>query len=107
MAPPSQRRPQKGTHVIEGTESAKDKHGVYEANVEIEGIKKGARSSFFPDEWSQAQVEKAIQEAYANRQFDPLSRNFHGHAANGIKIEMQLDAKGWITTAYPLRGKGR
>ena len=34
--------------MIEGTRSPPDAHGVYEANVMIEGVEKGPRSSFFP-----------------------------------------------------------
>src|SRR5262249_38685066 len=57
----------KGTYVLDETRSAPDKHGVYEANVVIEGVKKGPRSTFFPKDWSEDQVEKAILEAYEKR----------------------------------------
>jgi hypothetical protein len=48
-----------------------NQYGVYEANVVIEGILKKGRSSFFPKDWTQEQVEKAIQHPCS-----PTSRKF-------------------------------
>lgn len=100
--------PQKGTHVIEGTRSTPDKHGVYEANVMIEGVKKNARSTFFPKDWSEKEVERAILEAYQNRQ--PVNGRppgwFRGKSSEGIEIEMQMRANGSIHTVYPIREEG-
>jgi hypothetical protein len=97
--------PKKGTYVIEGTRSAPDKHGVYEANVMIEGVKKNARSTFFPETWNAKQVEEAILEAYANRQPEPMGpkHRFTGSTAQGMKIQMEVSPSGQITTAYPLK----
>lgn len=95
--------PKKGTYVIEDTRSASDKYGVYEANVMIEGVKKGARSTFFPKDWSEQQVEAAILEAYEKRAPEGKgSKNrYVGVLSNGMAIVMDLDAKGSITTAFP------
>ncbi len=96
----------KGTYVIEATRSAPDQHGIYKAKVVIEGVEKKDISSFFPKEWSQEQVENAILEAYANRQ-PTRSVRYEGFSKSGVKIEMWLDGKGAILTAYPKYGEGR
>lgn len=95
--------PKKGTYVIEDSRSAPDKFGVYEANVVIEGVKKGAISTFFPKDWSEQQVEAAILEAYATRtRIEKGPRNrYQGVISNGMKIVMDLDERGSIITAYP------
>lgn len=94
--------PKKGTYVIEKTRSAADKHGVYEANVMIEGVQKKARSTFFPKDWTEQQVESAILEAYENRQVDAVRPWVYvGTASNGMKIQMEIQG-GKIGTAYPL-----
>ncbi|MGN7232554.1 EndoU domain-containing protein [Priestia megaterium] len=41
-----------GGKIIPGTEKKTDKNGVYEAKVEIDGKRKIAKSSFFPQEWN-------------------------------------------------------
>lgn len=96
---------QKGTYVLEPTRSAADAHGIYEANVMIEGVKKKARSSFFPTHWTPEEVERAIDEAYRRR--SPLEKGpkhiFKGQCSSGVTIQMELDNRGAITTAYPLR----
>lgn len=96
---------QRGTYVLEPTRSPVDQHGVYEANVMIEGVKKKARSSFFPAHWTTEEVEKAIEEAYQDR--SPLAKGpkhiFRGQCAKGVTIQMELDGRGTIATAYPLR----
>ena len=96
----------KGTYVIEGTRSAPDQHGIYKAKVVIAGVEKKDISSFFPKEWSQEQVETAVLEAYANRQ-PTKSVRYEGFSKSGVKIEMWLDAKGAILTAYPKYGEGK
>ncbi len=96
--------PQKSTYVIEGTRSALDTHGVYEANVVIGGIKKGPRSTFFPKNWTPEQVEQAILEAYQNRR--PSARRigwYEGISAGGVRVEMQLTSNAAISTAYPIK----
>lgn len=96
--------PQKRTYVIEGTRSALDTHGVYEANVVIEGIKKGPRSTFFPKNWTQEQVEHAVLEAYQNRR--PSEKRigwYEGISSGGVRVEMQLTPNAAILTAYPIK----
>src|SRR5699024_3847761 len=62
--------PTKKGKVIENTETNPDEHGVYEAKVEIEGIKKQSnqgKSSFFPKEKDAQDVVVAINEAYEHK----------------------------------------
>lgn len=94
--------PKKGTYVIEETRSVPDKYGVYEANVVIEGIKKGPRSTFFPKDWSAAQVEQAIVETYQNGKPDPHRPwLIKGTTNRGVEIQLELKG-GQIQSAYPL-----
>ena len=92
----------KGTYVKEGTRSAPDKYGVYEANVVIEGIQKREKSSFFPQGWSQEQVEKAILEVYENGKPQPFKPwVLRGTSSSGMEIEIRVKGGG-IQTAFPL-----
>ena len=92
----------KGTYVKEGTRSAPDKYGVYEANVVIEGVQKKERSSFFPKDWTQEQVEKAVLEAYENGKLQPIKPwVLRGTASGGMEIEIRVKG-GVIQTAFPL-----
>ena len=90
------------TYVIGGTRSPSDAHGVYEGNVMIEGVKKRARSTFFPKDWTEKQVESAIAEAYKARKPDREPGIYTGQTASGVEVEMQLTNNGQIHTAYPL-----
>lgn len=92
----------KGTYVLEPTRSAPDAHGVYEANVMIEGVKKKARSTFFPAHWTPQEVETAIDQAYRSRKPAPRLGAFRGPSASGVEIEMNIDPQGQIQTAYPV-----
>ncbi len=92
----------KGTYVIEGTRTPPDQHGVYSGNVAIDGVKKGARSTFFPKDWTEKQVESAIEEAYKARKPEPQSGVYRGTMADGMKVELRLDGKGRIESAYPV-----
>jgi hypothetical protein len=92
----------KGTYVKEGTRSAPDKHGVYEANVVIEGIQKKEKSSFFPKDWTEEQVEKAVLEAYENgKPYADRPWIIEGRTPGGMKIEIRTRG-GRIQTAYPV-----
>jgi hypothetical protein len=93
---------EKGTYVIEGTRSPPDEHGVYAANVMIEGNAKRDRSTFFPKDWSPAQVESAIEEAYQRRKPEPRSGEFRGTTVSGMEITLRLDGKGTLESAYPV-----
>ena len=92
----------KGTYVIEGTRSPPDQHGVYGGNVLIDGVKKGDRSTFFPKDWTEKQVESAIEEAYRNRKPEVRSGSYQGETSTGMKLELRLDGKGRIESAYPI-----
>ena len=89
------------TYVIGGTRSPSDAHGVYEGNVMIEGVKKRARSTFFPKDWTEKQVESAIEEAYKSRKPADKPGLFEGTASTGMKVLMTVDSKGKLGTAYP------
>ncbi|WNV78901.1 EndoU domain-containing protein [Bacillus atrophaeus] len=45
-----------GSRVIPGTEEVPDINGVYRAKVEVKGVKKVAKSSFFPKGWDRVKV---------------------------------------------------
>ena len=92
----------KGTHVIEGTRSQPDPSGVYQGDVMVEGVRKSARTSFFPKDWTEKQVESAIEEAYKNKRPSEKADGFVGKTASGMEVEMFLDQKGSISTAYPI-----
>lgn len=93
--------------MVESTRTAPDAHGVYEANVYIEGVKKNARSSFFPATWSPEEVERALAEAFRNRQRQKEFGFYDGFTSQGVKVRMDLDSRGRIMTAYPVYGEGR
>jgi hypothetical protein len=72
-----------------------DRNGVYEAWVEgstEDGQVGRKRSTFFPDAWTQSEVQGAIQKSFENRQpvYDsagaPLLHKWQG-MYNGIRIE--------------------
>ena len=90
--------------VISGTESAPNEYGVYEAQVEIDGvIKRGnsGKSTFFPRDMSPQEVVDAINEAYSTRSFVAGNR-FIGSTTTGMQIQMYLDGTGNIVSAFPL-----
>ena len=92
----------KGTYIVEGTRSPLDEHGVYAGNVMVEGVKKDRRSTFFPKDWTEKQVETAIEEAYKARKPDREPSFYTGQTSSGVEVEMQLNNKGQIHTAYPI-----
>ena len=92
----------KGTYIVDGTRSPTDSHGVYEGNVMIDGVKKERRSTFFPKDWTEKQVESAIEEAYRNRKPEVRSGSYQGETSTGMKLELRLDGKGRIESAYPI-----
>ncbi|MBL8631576.1 MAG: EndoU domain-containing protein [Myxococcales bacterium] len=92
----------KGTYIVEGTQSPPDSRGVYSGNVMINGVKKDRRSTFFPKDWTEQQVENAIDEAYKNRTPEVRSGTFRGETSTGMKVELRLDGKGGIESAYPV-----
>src|SRR5699024_1082694 len=90
--------------VIEGTRTNPDKYGIYEAEVEVEGIKKrGNRgmSTFFPLHWNAQEVVDSINEAYDSKQF--LNGNtYEGVTDEGVVIHMYLDKNDKIISAFPV-----
>ena len=97
----------RGTYVIEGTRSKPDKHGVYTAEVVVEGKQKEAPSTFFPKEWSQEQVEAEIAHAYKHGVPGNTPFLTAGYGSSGIFMNIRTNSLGEIITAYPLKGKGR
>ena len=91
---------EKGTYVIEGTRSPPDEHGVYAANVMIEGNAKRDRSTFFPKDWSPAQVESAIREAEQKKVPTDRPNRYRGMTSSGVEIEMEPGPKGTIFPVY-------
>ncbi|MBL9040983.1 MAG: EndoU domain-containing protein [Myxococcales bacterium] len=93
---------ERGTYVLEETRSPPDEHGVYAANVVIEGTKKKARSTFFPKEWTKEQVASAIDEAYQSKKMNEATGLYIGKSEAGVEIEMMLNPKGGIQRVNPV-----
>ena len=91
--------------IIPGTESEPDSYGVYTAKVRVNGKNKSGNkgySSFFPDYMSPQDVIDAINEAYDNKQ--KIGDNLYAGLTNdGMEIDMALNKKGIIITAYPVK----
>ncbi|MGE6617515.1 EndoU domain-containing protein [Bacillus mycoides] len=81
-----------------------NKHGVYQAKVQVNGVVKQSESTFFPDTWDRIQVLKCINEAYQNAQFVKGTKNTYiGKSMNGMQIQMFLDkSTGRIISAFPI-----
>jgi len=81
--------------------------GIYQALVEIrnqqtgEWVSKDAASTFFPDEWAEADVVLAIEEAAANKT-DIGTNGWEGTAKSGIRIRGYADTSGKVIAAFPL-----
>jgi len=90
--------------IIQGTRTDENEHGVFEAEVSVEGVKKESnrgRSSFFPDDWSAQDVIDSINEAYDSKEF--LTGNtYEGLTDTGVVIRMYLDNKDKIISAFPV-----
>lgn len=96
--------PTKKGKVIENTETKPDEHGVYEAKVEIEGIKKQSnqgKSSFFPKEKDAQEVVEAINEAYEHKTHI-RGNTYEGLTSDGIVIHMYLNQQDKIISAFPI-----
>lgn len=91
--------------VILGTESSPDRHGVYEAEVMVDGVEKQSnrgQSTFFPEDMTAQEVVDAINDAYVNRTF--LQGNtYEGLSETGIVIHMYLDQNEKIISAFPVK----
>ncbi len=73
--------------------------GVYEAEFRAFGLLK--RSTFFPDAWTRERVLAAIREACAAAGA-PRNGRLIGRTRDGLRIQMYLDGRGGIATAFPL-----
>lgn len=96
--------PSKKGKIISGTDTSLNEFGVYEAEIEVDGVRKtsnGGKSSFFPDKWTAQQVVDAINEAYDVKQF--LTGNtYEGITKDGVVIRMYLDQQDKIISAFPV-----
>lgn len=77
-----------------------NEYGVYRANIEVDGIPKSAKSTFFPKDWTPQQVIDEINIAFNNKMVHKNNR-YRGTASTGMKIEFVIK-NGKITSAYPL-----
>ncbi|WP_339278867.1 EndoU domain-containing protein [Paenibacillus sp. FSL W8-1187] len=89
--------------VIPGTESPPNAHGVYQAQVEIDGVPKTGNqgmSTFFPKDMSPQQIVDSINEAFANQRH-VTGNTYTGTTSSGMRIDMYLDRSGSIISAFP------
>ncbi|MHC1748083.1 MAG: EndoU domain-containing protein [Cellulosilyticaceae bacterium] len=89
--------------ILQETKSLPNDFGVYTGKVEVAGVRKSAKSSFFPEEWSAQEVVDSINEAFSNKEFVQGTKNtFIGESNNGIQIKMYIDNDGNIISAFPV-----
>ena len=94
--------------IVEGSESALDKNGLYTAKVEVDGHPKNGFSTFFPDKWSPQQVVDAIAAAREDAlKTGKMSGDYHVGYYKGIQINLYLDKKDRVVTAFPIYDKGK
>ena len=96
--------PTKKGEVIEGTKTATNEFGAYEAEVIVKDVAKKSnegKSTFFPDEWDTQQVIEAINEAYENRELI-TGNTYEGLTMEGMVIRMYLDQEEKIISAFPI-----
>lgn len=91
--------------MIPGTENLLNDFGVYKAQVKVNNIPKtgnGGYSTFYAKDLSPQEVIDSINEDYANRIFVEESRNSYvGVSKRGLIIEMYINKKGKIISAFP------
>src|SRR5699024_4265068 len=96
--------PTKKGNIVQGTETKPNASGVYEAEIEVNGVSKtsnGGKSTFFPKEWNAQQVVDAINEAYEAKTW--INGNtYAGLTSEGMEISMYLDQKEKIISAFPV-----
>lgn len=85
---------------VVGNVDPPNKFGVYQANVEINGVLKGPKSTFFPRDWTPQQVIDSVNEAFDNR-VNIKNNKFIGKTSTGMKIEIIL-RNDKIISAYPI-----
>ncbi|HFR4222252.1 EndoU domain-containing protein [Bacillus cereus] len=80
-----------------------NEHGVYKAEVEVNGIPKEFESSFFPKDWNRVEVLQAVKEAYNNKEYTGRGNRYIGRTSHGIDIMMFIDSRNRVISAFPLR----
>ncbi|MEK3789013.1 EndoU domain-containing protein [Paenibacillus sp. FSL K6-1230] len=85
---------------IVGNVDTPNEYGVYRANIEVDGILKKAKTTFFPKDWTPQQVIDEINIAFNNKVVYKNNR-YRGTASTGMTIEFVVK-NGKITSAYPL-----
>ncbi|MGG3510300.1 WXG100 family type VII secretion target [Paenibacillus lautus] len=85
---------------IVGNIDPPNEFGVYQANVEISGVLKGPKSTFFPKEWTPQQVVDAVNEAFNNK-VNIKNNKYIGKTSSGMEIEIIL-RNDKIISAFPV-----
>ncbi|WP_175480630.1 EndoU domain-containing protein [Paenibacillus sp. OK003] len=85
---------------IVGKVDTPNEFGVYQANVEINGVPKGPKSTFFPKEWTPQQVIDSVNEAF-NSKVNIKNNKYIGKTSTGMEIELIL-RNDKIISAYPI-----
>ncbi|WP_426980666.1 EndoU domain-containing protein [Bacillus pseudomycoides] len=85
---------------IVGNLDPSNEFGVYQAKVEINGVLKGPKSTFFPKDWTHQQVIDAVNEAFNNK-VNIKNNRYIGKTSNGMAIEIIL-RNNKIISAYPV-----
>ena len=88
-----------GNRIIRRRMTRTNEHGLYQANVVINGVRKKAYSTFFPREWSPQQVVNAVNAAARNGKRSGNDRVLGSY--QGIKIVINYK-QGKIASAYPI-----
>ncbi len=88
-----------GNRIIRRRMTRTNEHGLYQANVVINGVRKKACSTFFPREWSPQQVVNAVNAAARNGKRSGNDRVLGSY--QGIKIVINYK-QGKISSAYPI-----
>jgi hypothetical protein len=95
--------------ILRGTRTQTDRHGIYRGSIEIRDPKSGRwvpkkeLSSFFPKNYRDVDVRRAIDEAYANaKPFKADASRLRGTTSQNITIEFVEREPGVIKTAYPV-----
>ena len=85
---------------IVGNLDPSNKFGVYQAKVEINGVPKGPKTTFFPKDWTPQQVIDAVNEAFNNK-VNIKNNRYIGKTNDGMKIEI-IVRNNKIISAYPV-----
>ncbi|MGG4202885.1 EndoU domain-containing protein [Paenibacillus jamilae] len=85
---------------IVGNIDPPNEFGVYQANIEINGVLKGPKSTFFPKEWTPQQVIDSVNEAFNNKVIIKNNK-YIGKTSTGMEIEFIL-RNDKIISAYPV-----